>query len=51
MKKLTIYLKSVEFKNEINKLLPKIDNDKLIISSFDEKNEGEKNNGFLDNLK
>ena len=51
MKKLTIYLKSVEFKNEINKLLPKIDNDKLIISSFDEKNEGEKKiMDFLDNL-
>jgi len=42
MKKLTIYLKSVEFKNEINKLFPKINTDKLIISSFDEKNEGEK---------
>jgi len=51
MKKLTIYLKSIEFKNEINKLFPKIDFNKLIVTSFDEKNEGEKKiMDFLDNL-
>ena len=42
MLKLSRYLSSIEFKNKVNKILPNISSDKLILSNFTQKNEGEK---------
>ena len=39
---LEFYLKSNEFKNEVNKILPLVTRNNFIISGFDEKDEGEK---------